>query len=81
MAGQTFPAAQHFGTIRGAPAAFQSQDAINSVSNSMRPAPAIISRPTVAPPRPPIIEAKMVAAVKEVGIFLHLVWILNQYNL
>lgn len=67
MAGQTFPAAQHFGTIRGAPAAFQSQDAINSVSNSMRPAPAIISRPTVAPPRPPI-EAKMAAAVKEVNI-------------
>lgn len=58
MAGSTFP--QQFGTIRGVPAAFQSQDAINSVS--MRPAPTI-SRPTVAPPRPPI-EAKS-AAVRD----------------
>ncbi|XP_055316855.1 WAS/WASL-interacting protein family member 2 isoform X2 [Sitodiplosis mosellana] len=58
VAGSTFP--QQFGTIRGVPAAFQSQDAINSVS--LRPAPTI-NRPTVAPPRPPI-EAKS-AAVRE----------------
>lgn len=57
VANSNFPATQHFGTIRGAPAAFQSQESV-----SMRPAPTI-SRPTVAPPRPPI-EAKS-AAVKE----------------
>ncbi|KAJ6648050.1 hypothetical protein Bhyg_03275, partial [Pseudolycoriella hygida] len=39
--GPIFPTAQHFGTMRGAPQQFQSQDAINQ------------SRPTVAPPRPP----------------------------
>lgn len=62
VAGSTFP--QQFGTIRGIPAGFQ--DAMNSVS--MRPAPTI-SRPTVAPPRPPI-EAKSAAVrEKEVNIF------------
>ncbi|XP_031640172.1 verprolin isoform X2 [Contarinia nasturtii] len=55
VAGSTFPATQQFGTIRGIPTAFQSQESV-----SIRPAPTI-SRPTVAPPRPPI-EAKLAAA-------------------
>ncbi|XP_037051852.1 WAS/WASL-interacting protein family member 2 isoform X3 [Bradysia coprophila] len=49
--GPVFPTTQHFGTMRGAPQQFQSQDSIN------RPAPtAPIGRPTVAPPRPPNIK-------------------------
>lgn len=48
--GPTFPTTQQqFGTIRGTPMAFKSQDAIHVAS--IRQAP---SRPTVAPPRPPI---------------------------
>lgn len=43
-----FPSTQPFGTLRGAPAAFQSQDTIHRQA----PNPPI-SRPTVAPPRPP----------------------------
>lgn len=47
-----FPATQQFGTIRITPNA-KSQEAIHMTS--MRPAPSIpISRPTVAPPRPPV---------------------------
>lgn len=50
--GPVFPSTQHFGTLRGAPPAFQSQDTINSTSIRQAPNPPI-SRPTVAPPRPP----------------------------
>lgn len=47
-----YPATQQFGTIRITSNA-KSQEAIHMTS--LRPAPSIpISRPTVAPPRPPI---------------------------
>lgn len=54
VGGPTFPSTQHFGTMRGAPAGFQSQETINT---SIRQAPnPPVSRPTVAPPRPPNIK-------------------------
>lgn len=49
------PSVQHFGTTRGPPQMFQSQDSLNSTVT--RQAPILpISRPTVAPPRPPNIK-------------------------
>lgn len=50
--GPVFPSSQHFGTMRGPPQMFQSQDAINSTTSRQPPIPTI-NRPTVAPPRPP----------------------------
>lgn len=52
--GPIFPNAQHFGTMRGAPQQFQSQDSINTTTRQAPNPP--ISRPTVAPPRPPNIK-------------------------
>lgn len=65
VAGPTLQGTKQFATLRGVPPAFQSQDAINSVS--IRPAPSI-NRPTVAPPRPPIDVKSPAVKEKEVNL-------------
>lgn len=65
VAGPTLQGTKQFATLRGVPPAFQSQDAINSVS--IRPAPSI-NRPTVAPPRPPIEVKSPAVKEKEVNL-------------